>query len=308
MKNIYDVIIIGGGPCGITSGIYAIRSGLKTLILEKQNVGGQVINTYEIKNFPTYTNINGADFCTKLYQQAKYNGLEIKYEEVISVNLKEKIKTIKTTKQEYKTKTVVISSGTTPKKLGLDREDEFIGRGISFCALCDGNFYKDKIVAVVGGGDSSMEDAIYLSSICKKVYVLNRSEKLKAQVILQNTLKETNNKNKNVEVIYNAKINKIIGENSINSIEIIVKDETKNIDVDGIFLAIGSNPDTQIFKDEIELNKNGYIVVDKNNQTNIKGVFAGGDCTQKLIRQIITACSDGAICGVNTNNYIKENF
>lgn len=323
MNNLYDIVIIGGGPSGITAGIYGIRSGLKVLVIEKQNVGGKVMNTYEIKNFPTYDNISGVDFCEKLYNQASFNNLEIKSEEVVSVNLKDKIKEIKTKNNVYNAKTVIICAGTTPRNLGLEKENEFVGRGISYCALCDGNFFKNKIVAVVGGGDSGMEDAIYLSSLCKKVYVLNRSEKLKAQVILQNTLFDNMKKNGNIEVLYNTNVTKIMGESVLNSIEIETKSDEKNgqktlknctknvkktLKIDGLFLAIGSNPDTKIYENQVELNKNGYIVVDKNMQTNLPGIYAGGDCTEKLIRQIITACSDGAICATCANNYIKENF
>ena len=308
MENIYDIIIIGGGPAGITAGIYGIRSGLKVLVLEKQNVGGSVINTYEIKNFPTYKNITGADFCVKLYEQASFNNLEIKNEEVIDVDFSDKIKTIKTKNNFFKTKTVIICSGTTPKKLGIENEDELIGRGISYCALCDGNFFKDKIVGVVGGGDSSMEDAIYLSSLCKKVYVFVRNSSLKAQVVLQNTLFDSNKKNNNIEILYNTQVKKLLGENKLEEIEIDNKTQPKRLKIDGLFLAIGSNPDTNIYKNKLDLNDYGYIKTDANLQTSIKGVFAGGDVIEKQIRQIITACSDGAVCATNANSFIKENF
>lgn len=302
----YDVIIIGGGPCGVTAGIYAKRSGLKTLIIEKSNIGGQVINTYEIKNFPTYNNINGADFCLALYDQAAYNEIEIKDEEVVCVNLDEKIKKVVTNNQTYETKTIIISTGAKPRMLGLENEVNFVGRGISYCALCDGNFYKDKIVAVVGGGDSALEDAIYLSTLCKKVYIINRSEKLRAQNILQESLKTHIQQSGNIELIYNANVVKIIGENKLEQIEILFKTgEQKTLEVDGMFLAIGHNPDTSIYKDKIEMTKEGYIIVNEKMQTNINGVFAGGDCIQKQIRQILTACSDGAVCATNANHYIK---
>ena len=303
----YDVIIIGGGPCGITAGIYAVRSGLKTLILEKSNLGGQVINTYEIKNFPTYNEISGADFCTKLYSQAEYNNLEIKYEEVINVNLTNEVKTIKTTSNEYSTKTVILSVGAKPRNLNLENEQNLVGKGISYCALCDGNFFKDKTVAVVGGGDSSMEDAIYLSGICKKVYVIVRSNTLKAQVILQNSLNNHIKENKNIELIYNAEVNKLIGENCLEAVDVKLKDknETKRIELQGLFLAIGREPDTKIFANQVELDNNGYIIVNDKMQTNLKGVYAGGDCIVKTIRQILTACNDGVICATFANNYIK---
>jgi len=304
----YDIIIIGAGPAGITCGIYAVRSGLKTLVLEKEVIGGQVVNTYEIKNFPTHNNISGSDFCSLLYSQAEYNNLEIKSEEVLQADLESDIKTIKTLNSIYKTKTVVLCVGAKPRNLNLENEQNLIGKGISYCALCDGNFFRNKTVAVIGGGDSSMEDAIYLSGICSKVYVINRSKEFRAQDILQKSLIMHKNERKNIEIIYNAEVAKINGENYLTDIDIFRKDEnkTENIKLDGMFLAIGRTPDTQKFENQLNLTKNGYIVVDNKMQTNIKGVFAGGDCIDKTIRQILTACSDGALCATFANQYIKE--
>lgn len=300
-----DVIIIGGGPSGITAGIYAKRSGLDAIIIEKSNVGGQVINTYEIKNFPSYTNISGADFCMKLYEQADYNGLKIVNDEVVFCDLTKKEKVVKTKNAEYKAKSVIICCGTKPRMLGIENEQKFIGRGISYCVLCDGNFFKDKTVCVVGGGDSAMEDAIYLGGICKKVWVLNRSKVLRAQNILQESLKKNIEQNHNIEILFNAKVQKLYGENALSAIDVDVDGEIKNLNVDGVFLAIGSDPDTKIFEGQINLDDHGYILVDNKLQTNIEGVFAGGDCTQKLIRQIITACADGAVCATNANSFLK---
>ena len=353
----HDVIIIGGGPCGIMAGIYAKRSGLNPLIIEKGNIGGQVINTYEIKNFPTYTNISGADFCAKLYEQADFNGIEIEYTDVVSVDFSQKTKVIKTPSQTYFANAVIICSGTKPRSLGLAGEQELIGRGISYCALCDGNFFKNKTVAVIGGGDSAMEDAIYLGGICKKVYVINRSNNFRAQPILTQSLNDFAQKNGNIQIIKNSTVSKLYSSNNLLcGIDILVQSNacenkienhnsvaqnnnqsahlaqnvqqknsnlvisktiqataqncqslaTKHIELDGLFLAIGSNPDTKIFEKQIELDSHGYIIVDKNQQTSVQGVFAGGDCTQKLIRQIITACADGAVCATNANTYLKN--
>lgn len=303
----YDVIIIGGGPAGITAGIYAIRSGLKTLILEKANIGGQVINTYEIKNFPTYNNINGADFCSLLYSQAEYNNLEIKYEEVTKVELTSNIKKITTGNNLYESKTVIICVGAKPKNLNLENEKNLIGKGISYCALCDGNFFREKTVAVIGGGDSALEDSIYLSGICKKVYILNRSNKLKGQQILQDSLNMHIQNNKNIELMYNAEVHKINGDSKLISLDIINNktNEITNLDVDGMFLAIGRIPDTEKFSGQVELNDYGYIKTNHNLETNLSGVFAGGDCIEKEIRQILTACNDGALCATFANHYIK---
>lgn len=304
----YDIIIIGAGPAGITCGIYAVRSGLKTLVLEKEVIGGQVINTYEIKNFPTHNNISGGDFCSLLYSQVEFNKIDIKSEEVLKVDLESDIKTIKTLNNIYETKTVVLCVGAKPKNLNLENEQNLIGKGISYCALCDGNFFKNQNVAVIGGGDSAMEDAIYLSGICSKVYVINRSNKLKAQDILQKSLIMHKNEKQNIEIIYNAEVVKINGENYLTDIDVLDKTTNKvtNLKLDGMFLAIGRSPDTEIFSQNINLTKNGYIIVDNKMQTNIKGVFAGGDCIDKTIRQILTACSDGALCATFANQYIKE--
>ncbi|MGN1223338.1 MAG: thioredoxin-disulfide reductase [Christensenellales bacterium] len=302
----FDVIIIGGGPAGITAGIYAKRSGLNVLILEKSNVGGQVINTYEIKNFPTYTNISGADFCELLYAQAKANDLEIKYEEVTSLDVTSNIKKVKTKFCEYEAKSIIFAAGTINRQLDLENEEKFCGRGISYCAICDGNFYKDKTVCVIGGGDTAMEEAVYLGGICKKVYVIYRKDKFRAQNVLQNSLFNHIKNKGNIEIIYNAEVVKLLGEKSLSQIEIkINNDNTKLLDVDGMFLAIGKIPDTQILSGQIALDKDGYIIVDGNLQTNVKGVYAAGDCRQKLIRQILTACSDGAICATNANKFLK---
>lgn len=304
----YDIIIIGGGPAGITCGIYAVRSGLKTLVLEKGILGGQVINTYEIKNFPTYNNISGSDFCSLLYSQAEYNKIVIKNEEVLKVDLESDVKTIKTLNNTYETKTVVLCVGAKPRNLNLENEQNLIGKGISYCALCDGNFFRNKTVAVIGGGDSAMEDAIYLSGICSKVYVINRSNAFRAQDILQKSLIMHKNERQNIEIIYNAEVVKINGENCLTDVDVLDKttNNTTNLKIDGMFLAIGRNPDTEIFSKNINLTKNGYIIVDNKMQTNIKGVFAGGDCIDKTIRQILTACSDGALCATFANQYIKE--
>lgn len=303
----YDVIIIGGGPCGVTAGIYAKRSGLKTLLFEQSVVGGQVINTYEIKNFPTYPNISGADFCYKLYEQALENDIEIMDEEVISIDLKSNPKIVKTKKNTYESKTIILSTGSVPNTLNIENEEKFIGRGISFCALCDGNLFKDKNVAVVGGGDNAVEDIIYLSSICKKVYVVVRKDKLKAQDILQKSLERHIKENGNIEIYYNANVEKIYGDNKIEKIDINQNDDKISLDIDGLFLAIGKKPNNQLYKDQIKLNDYGYILVDNKMMTSIKGVFAGGDCIEKSVRQIITACSEGALCATFANQLIKEN-
>ena len=238
--------------------------------------------------------------------QAKANDLEIKYEEVTSLDATSNIKKVKTKFCEYEAKSIIFAAGTINRQLDLENEEKFCGRGISYCAICDGNFYKDKTVCVIGGGDTAMEEAVYLGGICKKVYVIYRKDKFRAQNVLQNSLFNHIKNKGNIEIIYNAEVVKLLGEKSLSQIEIkINNDNTKLLDVDGMFLAIGKIPDTQILSGQIALDKDGYIIVDGNLQTNVKGVYAAGDCRQKLIRQILAACSDGAICATNANKFLK---
>lgn len=293
----YDVIIIGAGPAGLSAAIYLKRANKKVLILEAKSYGGQIVNAMDIENYPGYSHISGFAFATKLYQQVNELGVELKNEEVIEIS-NEKIKKIITKKNKYTTKSIIIATGCINKKLGLDNEEELIGKGISYCATCDGNFYKGKTVAVVGGGNTAIDDVMFLSNICKKVYLIHRRDTFKAFEKNIDILK----KKDNVEFILNSVITKINGTDHIENVEINNK---KYINIEGLFIAIGQKPSTDIFKDIVNLNKDGYIK-SKTGLTNCNGIFVAGDVREKDVRQLVTATSDGAIAAMEAIKYLNE--
>lgn len=297
----YDIIIIGSGIAGLTSAIYALNNKRKVLILESQTYGGQIINSNIINNYPGFLEISGFDLMTNIYNQVKNLGGVIKYEEVLEIT---KNKKVITKNETYEAKSIIISTGLSPRKLNLENEDKFIGKGISYCATCDGSFYKDKDVMVVGGGNTAIEDVIYLSNICKKVYLVYRRKELRKDVNLTEKVKELSN----VEIIYNSNIEKLNGDESLNSVDIINKDTEKitNIIIDGLFVAIGKIPSGNIFKDLLNVTENGYIITDEDCHTNIDGIYAAGDIRKKNLRQLVTAASDGAIAAIEAIKYINK--
>lgn len=297
----YDIIIIGSGIAGLTSAIYALNNKRKVLILESQTYGGQIINSNIINNYPGFLEISGFDLMTNIYNQVKNLGGVIKYEEVLEIT---KNKKVITKNETYEAKSIIISTGLAPRKLNLENEDKFIGKGISYCATCDGSFYKDKDVMVVGGGNTAIEDVIYLSNICKKVYLVYRRKELRKDVNLTEKVKELSN----VEIIYNSNIEKLNGDESLNSVDIINKDTEKitNIIINGLFVAIGKIPSGNIFKDLLNVTENGYIITDEDCHTNIDGIYAAGDIRKKRLRQLVTAASDGAIAAIEAIKYINK--
>ena len=285
----FDIIIIGAGTAGMTAGIYAARANKKTLILEGKNYGGQIINTPDIENFPALNHISGIEYATNLYNQVKELGVTYKMEEVQNIT---EDRVVTTNKNQYQAKAVIIATGTQNRKLSLEGEDTLVGRGISYCATCDGRFYKGKNVAVIGGGNTAIEDAIYLSDLADKVYLIHRREGFRADQKAIEILKSK----ENVEFILNNKPHKLIAENKITGLEIINNEnEITMIDVSGIFIAIGQIPNTEIFKDFIDLNESGYIKSKDGVHTNIDKIYVAGDVREKELRQLITAASDGAI-------------
>ena len=308
-KNIYDLIIVGGGPCGLTASVYAGRSGMKTLLLEEYACGGQILNTYEVKNYPGFESISGPELAGKIQTQAQNLNVEIKYEKVVDFDFTQKIKAIKTQKNEFFAKTVILSLGASPRKLGIDREQELTGKGVSYCAICDGGFFKGKNVAIVGGGNSAMEDAPYLTNLAKKTYLINRSQRYRAQATLLNNVKALQKQNK-IAIMEDSIVTKLFGENKLEAImvkNVITGNETK-IDLDGLFIEIGRVPNTDMLKEKIELDDYGYIKTDSKLMTSCQGVFAGGDVIQKSLRQIVTAGSDGAICATSAFEFLQQNF
>lgn len=300
MKLDFDCIIIGAGVAGMTSAIYLKRSGMNVALFEKNYVGGQINKTYTIKNYPGFKEIDGPTLSLAILEQVKDLNAPIIYEEVLNINDNGEYKEIETNKQKYISKTLIIASGKKERHLNLENEKELIGKGISWCATCDGNFFKGMDVAVVGGGNTAMEDALYLSNICNKVYVINRSNTFRADSIL---LEQVQNK-ENIEIIRDKVVKKLIKkEDKLQGI--FLNDGTK-LEISGLFLAIGSDPVIEFLGNiEIELDKN-YIVVDNKMKTNIDGIYACGDIIKKDLYQIVTAAGEGAIAANSVKDYLNN--
>ena len=299
----YDIIIIGGGPAGLTASIYGRRANKKVLLIEAKTIGGQIINTLNIENYPGNYKINGFELATKILNQTKELGTEIANETVYDIKANDDYKEVITYDNTYKTKTVIIATGSDSRKLGLSNEDELIGKGISYCATCDGNFFRGKDVAVVGGGTTAIEDAIYLSDIVNKVYLIHRRDSFNVDDSLLNKLKEKSN----IEYIYNSNVTKLIAQDKLNSIEITNKDgSTNTVDVEGLFVAIGRVPENQNYAKLLNLDNYGYIIADEDCHTNIDGIYVAGDARTKSLRQLVTATNDGAIAATEAVKYINK--
>ena len=280
------------------------RAGKKALVFESYTYGGQIVNTPEIENYPGIKNISGFDYATGLYEQATGLGAEVKFEKVLSVDKKEDGKgfIVKTGKNSYEAKAVILATGAKNRHLGIDKEEALTGRGISYCATCDGAFYRGKDVAVNGGGNTAIEDAMFLSNYCSKVYVIHRREGFRAE----NETLESLRKKENVEFVLNASITSILGEDRLSGIEVTDKNsgEKKEIKIDGLFIAIGQEPDNKDFEELVDLDKGGYIIAGENCRTKTEGIYTAGDCRTKDVRQLVTAASDGAIAALAACSFI----
>jgi len=296
-----DIIIIGGGPAGLTAALYGGRAKLDMVLLERQFHGGQMVNTNEIENYPGVLETTGPELSAAMYEHANRFGAKIAYEEVIGLEVNFAIKKVITTTGTYETKTIILAMGAKPRQLGLEKEQELWGKGVSYCAICDGGFFRDKEVAVVGGGDTAIEDALYLSRIAKKVYLIHRRDELRAAQILQERLLASN-----VQIIWDSQVSKLYSEQTLTGIAItnVKTKEVTDIDLQGLFVAVGSVPATQLVKGIVDLNEQGYIVANEKCETSVEGVFAAGDIRQKELRQIITAAADGAISIYQAEKYI----
>ncbi len=286
----YDLLILGAGPSGLTAGIYAARGGLKTAIIEKTSFGGQLALTSEIENYPGFENISGFELAYKMQQQAEKLGVEFIYEEITDLDIVGDVKSVKTQGNKYEAKAIIIAMGASPRLLGLDKEKALLGAGVSYCATCDGAFFRGKDVAVIGGGNTAVEDAIYLSKFCNKVYIVHRRNEFRATKAEINKMTAK----QNVELVLSSVVSDIFGESKVEGIEVTTGEQKKRIDVSGVFVAIGRTPNTTLIND-IDLTDNGYIVVDRLQRTSEKGVYAVGDIVDKSLRQVVTACSDGAV-------------
>lgn len=302
----YDVTIIGAGPAGLSAAIYAARGGLKTLALEKQFAGGQITSTHRLENYPGFPKgIGGAEFSEKLKEQALAFGAEIKSAEVWDVSLEGKVKRVLLAGgEQVESKTVILSPGASPRKLGLEREEDFTGAGISYCATCDGAFFKGMEVAVIGGGDTAFEDALYLSNLAKKVTIVHRREEFRSRGIVVERARER----ENIEFAMNSVPVEILGSLDFEGLvlENTLTHEKSRLTLDGCFIAIGHNPETGFLKDKLELDHSGYVVAGEDTKTLIPGVFVAGDVRKKKLRQVVTAVADGAVAAVQAQDYLIE--
>lgn len=300
----FDVIIIGAGPSGLTAGIYAVRSGLNVAVIEKQFAGGQIANTESVDNYPALLNISGFDLSVKMLEHAEKLGVKMIYDNVVETDFTGDIKKVITeSKNELTAKAIILCAGATPRKLGLIKEDKFIGRGVSYCAVCDGAFYKNKNVVVVGGGNTAVSDCMYLSKFATAVHLVHRRDKLRASKVEINKLV-----NSGVVIHYNSVVTDIIGEDKVTAVKLqnVIDKSESNIEIDGIFVAIGQIPSN--IASEVARDDYGYIIANEDMKTNIEGVFVAGDVRSKKVRQVITAASDGAIAAEMTNEYILNKY
>ncbi len=307
MQHIFDMLIIGGGPAGYTAALYAARAGLDTLLVEKMSAGGQMALTGDIENYPGFEEgIDGFTLGVKMQQGAERFGAKTEYAEVLSVDFSEKIKKVNTTAGEFFAKTAIIASGANPRELGIENEAALVGRGVHYCAHCDGRFYKDKTVAVIGGGNSAAADALYLSRLAKKVYLIHRRDTLRATKIYHEPLKNA----PNLEFLWDTAVSEMLADIKITGIKIknVKSGEEKELSCDGVFVSIGRKPVTDFLGNALELNENGYIVADESTKTNVDGVYAVGDVRTKALRQIVTAVSDGATAVHFAEEYLAEEF
>lgn len=304
---VYDMVIVGGGPAGYTAALYAARAGLSAVILEKLSAGGQMALTHEIDNYPGFEDgIDGFSLAEKMRKQAERFGAKSEYAEVVRLDLNDTPKTIETTAGKYFGKTVVIATGANPRELGIENEAELVGRGISYCAACDGMFYRDKTVVVVGGGNTAAADALILSRIAKKIIIVHRRDTLRATKIYHDRLLGT----ENVEIHWNSTVKELLFDQKINGIRLknSVTEEEYILACDGVFVSVGRIPATELVKDKLVLDKEGYIVADETTKTNISGVYAVGDVRTKSLRQVVTAVSDGAMAVHMAEEYLANNI
>ena len=299
----YDVIIIGAGTAGLSSAIYVLRSGKSVLLLEKSYYGGQIVNATDIENYPAIKKISGYDFATALYEQALSLGDDIEYENEISIENGIYEKTVFTEKNSYKCRSIIIATGLQKRRLNIENEEKFTGKGVSYCAVCDGAFYKDKPVAVAGGGNTALEDALLLSEYCSKVYIIHRRKEFKGEKILAEKL----TKRENISYMLNCTLTALNGSEKLESISVISNDSKipNDITVSGLFVAIGQVPENKAFSNIVELDEYGYIISD-DCCTCAEGIFTAGDCRKKDIKQLATAVADGAVAGIKACEYINR--
>ena len=296
----YDIIVVGGGPAGLTAATYARRAGKSVLVTEKNAFGGQITWSPKVENFPSVVSISGTELGDRLLEQAMEQGADAELEEVVSVSAGE-VKTVKCQSgAEFQARAVIIAAGAKPRMLGLPREEELIGSGVGFCAVCDGAFYKGRPVAVNGGGNSALQDALLLAETCSRVYLIHRRDSFRGEARLVDALRAK----ENVDFVMNASVVELLGESELTGIVVEQQGQRWEIAVEGLFVAVGHQPDVNLFENLIELDKGGYIVAGENTATNIPGVYAVGDVRTKLLRQVVTAVADGAMAVHMAEEYL----
>ena len=299
----YDILIVGAGPAGMTAAIYARRASKSVLVLEAKTYGGQIVNTPDIENYPVAAHISGFDFATKVYEQAAALGAEFKFEKVTDIADNGDYKTVTTPKHTYEAKAVILATGSENRKLGLPDEDKLTGRGVSYCATCDGAFYRKKVVAVVGGGNTALEDALYLADLAEKVYIIHRRDAFRGEEANAARIAAK----ENIEVLWNSQVTKLIAEKKLSAVEVTNKDgSVQTLEINGLFVAVGRIPENQNFAKLVELDDAGYVKAGENCLTNVPGIFVAGDNRVKEVRQLVTATGDGAVAATAAIRYLNE--
>lgn len=301
----FDIVVIGAGPGGYTAALYAARAGLTVLVLEKMTPGGQMGTTDVIDNYPGFPEgVGGFDLAMQMKQGAERFGVKTQMAAVRSVDLSGDVKKVVTAKEEIEAKAVIIATGAHPRPLGIERETELVGKGISYCATCDGMFFKGKDVAVVGGGNTAVSDVLYLAKICRKVYLVHRRDELRASRIYRKTLESL----ENVELVLDSEVTVLKAEVKLSAVSVRNKlsGEEKELTVDGLFIAVGNIPNSELFSGQLDMDESGYILADETTRTNIPGVFAVGDVRKKALRQVITAAADGAVASYFAEEYFND--
>ena len=301
----YDMVIIGGGPGGYTAALYAARAGLKTIVLEKLSAGGQMALTSQIDNYPGFPNgVDGFELADNMQQQAQRYGAETELAEVTALHLESAIKRVETTESDFEAKTVVIATGANPRPLGIANEQQLTGKGVHYCAHCDGMFYRGKTVAVVGGGNSAVADALHLSRLAKRVYLIHRRDSLRAEKIYEKAMQDA----ENIEFLWNSTVSELLHEGRLNGIRVqnVQTGEERELVLDGLFISIGRSPATSLVKGQLKLDQAGYILADETTHTSLPGVFAVGDVRTKALRQVVTAVADGAVAAHFADAYLRQ--
>lgn len=300
----YDIIIIGSGPAGLSAAIYAQRACLDTIVIEKNGIsGGQVLNTWEVDNYPGFPGVTGFELSRQFREHANKLGARVVQDEVMQVELSGNVKKVVCEEETYEARCVILASGAHHRTLEVPGEEELRGAGVSYCATCDGAFFRGRTVAVVGGGDAALEDAIFLARMCEKVYIVHRRDKLRGAKRLQERLQAL----ENIEFVWNSETAAIEGNGQVEALRLrqTKTGEEKRLDVDGVFIAVGIAPESELYAGQLELDEQGYIRADESGQTSVPGVFAAGDVRTKALRQILTAASDGANCVASAERYLQ---